>query len=167
MDCPLENWLGGHFLFEICQCIIWMIVLVFCFVFSIHYNFYCTHKQFETRIFSFRWFDIGCLIVEDPVHGIHLETFTQATPVPLECVQQVSFSFSFSFCSREMCNIVFKIKICVRLFIGNLINSWFCFTLFPFSLFSLLFNSLFLPACFSTSPLCLSSCLWKGDTLYG
>ncbi|KAK2495726.1 hypothetical protein MC885_002893, partial [Smutsia gigantea] len=34
------------------------------------------------------WFDIGCLIVEDPVHGIHLEAFTQATPVPLEFVQQ-------------------------------------------------------------------------------
>ncbi|KAL7978322.1 hypothetical protein Chor_014861 [Crotalus horridus] len=35
-----------------------------------------------------RWFDIGCLILEDPVHGIHLETFTQATPIPLEYIQQ-------------------------------------------------------------------------------
>uniref|UniRef100_A0A8C6A4K2 Proline rich coiled-coil 1 n=1 Tax=Marmota marmota marmota TaxID=9994 RepID=A0A8C6A4K2_MARMA len=39
-------------------------------------------------MFCCRWFDIGCLIVEDPVHGIHLEAFTQATPVPLEFVQQ-------------------------------------------------------------------------------
>lgn len=30
-------------------------------------------------------------MVEDPVHGIRLEAFTQATPVPLEFVQQVSF----------------------------------------------------------------------------
>ncbi|OXB71936.1 UNVERIFIED_CONTAM: hypothetical protein H355_006925 [Colinus virginianus] len=34
------------------------------------------------------WFDIGCLIIEDPVHGIRLEAFTQATPVPLQYVQQ-------------------------------------------------------------------------------
>ncbi|NXW09686.1 PRRC1 protein, partial [Fregetta grallaria] len=34
------------------------------------------------------WFDIGCLIIEDPIHGIHLEAFTQATPVPLQYVQQ-------------------------------------------------------------------------------
>ncbi|KAK2492920.1 hypothetical protein MC885_018329, partial [Smutsia gigantea] len=30
----------------------------------------------------------GCFVVEDPVHGIHLEAFTQATLVPLEFVQQ-------------------------------------------------------------------------------
>uniref|UniRef100_M3YKD6 Proline rich coiled-coil 1 n=1 Tax=Mustela putorius furo TaxID=9669 RepID=M3YKD6_MUSPF len=40
------------------------------------------------KLLVIKWFDIGCLIVEDPVHGIHLETFTQATPVPLEFVQQ-------------------------------------------------------------------------------
>ncbi|KTF92635.1 hypothetical protein cypCar_00044205, partial [Cyprinus carpio] len=34
------------------------------------------------------WFDIGCLILDDPGNGIHLETFTQATPVALEHVQQ-------------------------------------------------------------------------------
>lgn len=42
-----------------------------------------------------RWFDIGYLITEDPIHGIHLEAFTQATPVPLQYVQQVSFQFSY------------------------------------------------------------------------
>lgn len=52
---------------------------------------YLAHKQLETHTFCCRWFDIGCLIVEDPVHGIHLEAFTQATPVPLEFVQQVGF----------------------------------------------------------------------------
>lgn len=36
-----------------------------------------------------RWFDIGCLILDDPGNGIHIETFTQTTPVPLEHVQQV------------------------------------------------------------------------------
>ena len=53
------------------------------------------HTQRETHTFCCRWFDIGCLIVEDPVHGIHLEAFTQATPVPLEFVQQVSFILLF------------------------------------------------------------------------
>uniref|UniRef100_A0A673TVK1 Protein PRRC1 n=1 Tax=Suricata suricatta TaxID=37032 RepID=A0A673TVK1_SURSU len=50
-------------------------------------------ENFIAELLPDKWFDIGCLIVEDPVHGIHLETFTQATPVPLEFVQQVSFLF--------------------------------------------------------------------------
>ncbi|XP_001370362.1 protein PRRC1 isoform X1 [Monodelphis domestica] len=45
-------------------------------------------ENFIAELLPDKWFDIGCLIVEDPVHGIHLETFTQATPVPLEYVQQ-------------------------------------------------------------------------------
>lgn len=45
-------------------------------------------ENFIAELLPDRWFDIGCLIVEDPIHGIHLETFTQATPVPLEFVQQ-------------------------------------------------------------------------------
>lgn len=40
-------------------------------------------------VLLFRWFDIGCLILDDPGNGIHIETFTQATPVALEYVQQV------------------------------------------------------------------------------
>ncbi|RMC01272.1 hypothetical protein DUI87_22221 [Hirundo rustica rustica] len=46
---------------------------------------YSEIKQFAHHC---RWFDIGCLIIEDPIHGIHLEAFTQATPVPLQYVQQ-------------------------------------------------------------------------------
>lgn len=45
-------------------------------------------ENFIAELLPDKWFDIGCLIVEDPVHGIHLETFTQATPVPSEFVQQ-------------------------------------------------------------------------------
>ncbi|XP_019779902.1 protein PRRC1 isoform X2 [Orcinus orca] len=45
-------------------------------------------ENFIAELLPDKWFDIGCLIVEDPVHGIHLEAFTQATPVPLEFVQQ-------------------------------------------------------------------------------
>ncbi|KAG6936257.1 proline rich coiled-coil 1 [Chelydra serpentina] len=45
-------------------------------------------ENFIAELLPDKWFDIGCLIVEDPVHGIHLETFTQATPVPLEYIQQ-------------------------------------------------------------------------------
>ncbi|NXK94575.1 PRRC1 protein, partial [Formicarius rufipectus] len=45
-------------------------------------------ESFIEELLPDKWFDIGCLILEDPIHGIHLETFTQATPVPLEYVQQ-------------------------------------------------------------------------------
>ncbi|KPP75218.1 protein PRRC1-like [Scleropages formosus] len=45
-------------------------------------------ENFIAELFSDKWFDIGCLILEDPGNGIHIETFTQATPVPLERVQQ-------------------------------------------------------------------------------
>ncbi|XP_055284759.1 protein PRRC1 isoform X3 [Moschus berezovskii] len=45
-------------------------------------------ENFIAELLPDKWFDMGCLIVEDPVHGIHLEAFTQATPVPLEFVQQ-------------------------------------------------------------------------------
>uniref|UniRef100_A0A2K6ER29 Protein PRRC1 n=1 Tax=Propithecus coquereli TaxID=379532 RepID=A0A2K6ER29_PROCO len=45
-------------------------------------------ENFIAELLPDKWFDVGCLVVEDPVHGIHLETFTQATPLPLEFVQQ-------------------------------------------------------------------------------
>uniref|UniRef100_J3SF31 Protein PRRC1 n=1 Tax=Crotalus adamanteus TaxID=8729 RepID=J3SF31_CROAD len=45
-------------------------------------------ESFIAELLPDKWFDIGCLILEDPVHGIHLETFTQATPIPLEYIQQ-------------------------------------------------------------------------------
>ncbi|NXG80869.1 PRRC1 protein, partial [Baryphthengus martii] len=45
-------------------------------------------ENFIEELLPDKWFDIGCLIIEDPIHGIHLETFTQATPVPLQYVQQ-------------------------------------------------------------------------------
>ncbi|XP_048875662.1 protein PRRC1 [Brienomyrus brachyistius] len=45
-------------------------------------------ENFIAELFPDKWFDIGCLILEDPANGIHIETFTQATPVALEHVQQ-------------------------------------------------------------------------------
>ncbi|NXG17333.1 PRRC1 protein, partial [Grallaria varia] len=45
-------------------------------------------ENFIEELLPEKWFDIGCLIIEDPIHGIHLEAFTQATPVPLQYVQQ-------------------------------------------------------------------------------
>ncbi|NXH09390.1 PRRC1 protein, partial [Bucco capensis] len=45
-------------------------------------------ESFIVELLPDKWFDIGCLIIEDPVNGIHLEAFTQATPVPLQYVQQ-------------------------------------------------------------------------------
>ncbi|XP_031711328.1 protein PRRC1 isoform X2 [Anarrhichthys ocellatus] len=45
-------------------------------------------ENFIAELFSDRWFDIGCLILEDPGHSIHIEVFTQATPLALDHVQQ-------------------------------------------------------------------------------
>ncbi|KAM6391513.1 protein PRRC1 isoform 2-T4 [Rhynochetos jubatus] len=45
-------------------------------------------ENFIEELLPDKWFDIGCLIIEDPINAIHLEAFTQATPVPLEYVQQ-------------------------------------------------------------------------------
>ena len=35
---------------------------------------------------SCRWYDVGCLVLKDPRHGVELTTFSQATPVPPECM---------------------------------------------------------------------------------
>ncbi|XP_058016056.1 protein PRRC1 isoform X2 [Ahaetulla prasina] len=45
-------------------------------------------ESFIAELLPDKWFDISCLILEDPVHGIHLESFTQATPIPVEYIQQ-------------------------------------------------------------------------------
>ncbi|XP_060765676.1 protein PRRC1 [Neoarius graeffei] len=45
-------------------------------------------ENFIAELFPDKWFDIGCVILDDPGNGIHIETFTQTTPVPLEHVQQ-------------------------------------------------------------------------------
>ncbi|XP_027881885.1 protein PRRC1 isoform X2 [Xiphophorus couchianus] len=45
-------------------------------------------ENFIAELFPEKWFDIGCLILEDPGHGICVEVFTQATPLTLEHIQQ-------------------------------------------------------------------------------
>ncbi|XP_030049440.1 protein PRRC1 [Microcaecilia unicolor] len=45
-------------------------------------------ENFIAELLPDKWFDIGCIILDDPAHGVHLEAFTQATPVPMEYVQQ-------------------------------------------------------------------------------
>ncbi|MCJ8742580.1 hypothetical protein PDJAM_G00083680 [Pangasius djambal] len=45
-------------------------------------------ENFIAELFPDKWFDIGCLILDDPGNGVHIETFTQTTPVALEHVQQ-------------------------------------------------------------------------------
>ncbi|XP_049594679.1 protein PRRC1 isoform X2 [Syngnathus scovelli] len=45
-------------------------------------------EKFIAELFPDKWFDICCLILEDPGHNIRLEVFTQATPLALEHVQQ-------------------------------------------------------------------------------
>lgn len=43
---------------------------------------------YQTWFGFFRWYDISCLLLSDPVNNITLQTFTQATPVSLEYVHQ-------------------------------------------------------------------------------
>ncbi|XP_077593917.1 protein PRRC1-like isoform X3 [Stigmatopora nigra] len=45
-------------------------------------------EKFIAELFPEKWFDIGCLILEDPAHNTKVEVFTQATPVALHYVQQ-------------------------------------------------------------------------------
>ncbi|XP_058474222.1 protein PRRC1 isoform X1 [Solea solea] len=45
-------------------------------------------ESFIAELFPDKWFDIGCLILEDPSYNIHIEVFTQATPLALDYVQQ-------------------------------------------------------------------------------
>ncbi|XP_072228700.1 protein PRRC1 [Leuresthes tenuis] len=45
-------------------------------------------ENFIAELFPDKWFDIGCLILEDPGHSIHIEVFTQATPLALAHIQQ-------------------------------------------------------------------------------
>ncbi|XP_034057903.1 protein PRRC1 isoform X1 [Gymnodraco acuticeps] len=45
-------------------------------------------ENFIAELFPDRWFDIGCLILEDPGHSIRIEVFTQTTPLALDHIQQ-------------------------------------------------------------------------------
>ncbi|XP_056288726.1 protein PRRC1 [Pseudoliparis swirei] len=45
-------------------------------------------ENFIAELFPDKWFDIGCLVLEDPGHGVRIEVFTQATPLALDHVQQ-------------------------------------------------------------------------------
>lgn len=56
----------------------------------------CYWCPFWLIVLFSRWFDIGCVILDDPGNGIHIETFTQTTPVPLEHVQQVRSSITYA-----------------------------------------------------------------------
>uniref|UniRef100_A0A6I8N4I8 Uncharacterized protein n=1 Tax=Ornithorhynchus anatinus TaxID=9258 RepID=A0A6I8N4I8_ORNAN len=46
-------------------------------------------QDFVAELLPDRWFDLVCLILDDPARGLRLETFTQATPLPLDAVRQV------------------------------------------------------------------------------
>uniref|UniRef100_A0A2K5CTG1 Protein PRRC1 n=1 Tax=Aotus nancymaae TaxID=37293 RepID=A0A2K5CTG1_AOTNA len=76
-------------------------------------------ENFIAELLPDKWFDIGCLVVEDPVHGIHLETFTQATPVPLEFVQQVGFLLCFFIMLQRKLEYCFRNKNLFQFFVRN------------------------------------------------
>lgn len=45
-------------------------------------------ESFIAELFPDKWFDLSCLLLEDPAHNIRLQVFTQATPLALQHVQQ-------------------------------------------------------------------------------
>ncbi|PIK61375.1 hypothetical protein BSL78_01674 [Apostichopus japonicus] len=45
-------------------------------------------ESFITDLLPDKWFDVGCVILSDPVYHISLQVFTQATPIPTEYVLQ-------------------------------------------------------------------------------
>ncbi|KAK2167737.1 hypothetical protein NP493_1262g00001 [Ridgeia piscesae] len=45
-------------------------------------------ESFIIELLPDKWFDIGCVILRDPASNIELDVFTQATPVPSDCVMQ-------------------------------------------------------------------------------
>lgn len=45
-------------------------------------------ESFIAELLPDKWFDIGCVILQDPYHNINLENFTQATPIPSDLVEE-------------------------------------------------------------------------------
>ncbi|XP_013417418.1 protein PRRC1 [Lingula anatina] len=43
-------------------------------------------ENFIVEMLPDKWFDVGCILLRDPGHQIDLQTFTQATPVPVDLV---------------------------------------------------------------------------------
>jgi len=48
-------------------------------------------ENFVVNIMDDKWYDIGCIVLDDPVLGINLEIFTQSIPIPNECINQMRF----------------------------------------------------------------------------
>ncbi|XP_039266744.2 protein PRRC1-like [Styela clava] len=46
-------------------------------------------ESFIAELLPDKWFDIGCVMLEDPARNINLEMFTQAVPIPPEIVSHV------------------------------------------------------------------------------
>ncbi|XP_064618840.1 protein PRRC1-like isoform X2 [Lineus longissimus] len=46
-------------------------------------------ENFLAEVIPDKWFDIGCIVLKDPLRNINLQVFTQATPIPPEYVQQI------------------------------------------------------------------------------
>jgi len=55
---------------------------------SSHEKMVCVSvENFINEQFPEQWFDIGCLVLDDPAHGIEIKVFTVAVPVESEIVQ--------------------------------------------------------------------------------
>lgn len=48
-----------------------------------------------------RWYDIGCIVLDDPVLGINLQVYTQSTPIPNECVNQMRFETPIDYAAKS------------------------------------------------------------------
>ncbi|XP_071480409.1 protein PRRC1-like [Diadema antillarum] len=45
-------------------------------------------ESFIAELLPDKWFDVGCVILQDPYHNVFLENFTQATPIPSHLVEE-------------------------------------------------------------------------------
>jgi non-canonical (house-cleaning) NTP pyrophosphatase len=48
-------------------------------------------ENFVTELASESWFELGCLVLEDPLLGVKLVVYTQAIPIPNESVTELKF----------------------------------------------------------------------------
>lgn len=46
-------------------------------------------ESFVAELLPDKWFDVGCIVLEDPTRNINLEIFTQAVPVPPEIISHI------------------------------------------------------------------------------
>ncbi|XP_054158458.1 protein PRRC1-like isoform X2 [Oppia nitens] len=58
-------------------------------------------ESFIVDVLPDKWYEMACLVLEDPVMAINLEVFTQLTPIPNECINQLRFETPIDYAFRS------------------------------------------------------------------